>query len=653
MNLRQVHLDFHTSEKVKNIGENFTKENFQKALKEGHVNSITVFSKCHHGWSYHPSKTNEMHPELKFDLLKEQIEAAHEIGVKTPVYLSAGLDEKDAVKHHDWLARNKDQSIMRTPDFETPGYHIICFNTPYLDILLKQIKEVCENYDADGIFLDIVGVKACYCENCRNQLIKEGKDPFDEKAALELGERVYANYTKRVRETIDSVKPGLPVFHNAGHINCGRRDRAFMNTHLEVESLPTGGWGYDNFPLTAAYVRTLDMDFLGMTGKFHTSWGEFGGFKHPNALKYEAVLSFANGAGCSVGDQCHPDGMLEPATYKLIGNAYKFLEEREEYFCKDFFADIGVISNEAMSEAVLEGFEVSHDSDAGFARMLLEGHYLFNVVDAEGDFSPYKVIILPDSIEITPKIEKPLKEFVKNGGKILATGKSGLKNGKFAFDFGCEFDGLNENNPCYFRPCFEIDEYENTAFVMYSDNYKLENVTGEVVGLRENSYFNRTVEHFCSHQHTPNDKSQTYPATVIGKDGAYIGWEVFKEYAENGSFIVKKLVLSVLERLVENRSLTVENLPSQGVCTMAKQKEKNRIVVNLLFANPIKRGKGIEIIEDIIPISGVKVKVKTDKKIKRAYLAPENKEIEFTQNQNEVHVENININCMQILVLEY
>ena len=101
MNYRQIHLDFHTSEKVAGIGKNFDKKQFQEALKAGHVNSITVFSKCHHGWAYHPSKANEMHPNLDFDLLGAQIEAAHEIGVKTPVYLSAGFDEKYAVKHQE------------------------------------------------------------------------------------------------------------------------------------------------------------------------------------------------------------------------------------------------------------------------------------------------------------------------------------------------------------------------------------------------------------------------------------------------------------------------------------------------------------------------------------------------------------------------
>ena len=52
MNFRQVHLDFHTSEKIDGIGSRFSKKQFQEALKAGHVNSITVFSKCHHGWAY-------------------------------------------------------------------------------------------------------------------------------------------------------------------------------------------------------------------------------------------------------------------------------------------------------------------------------------------------------------------------------------------------------------------------------------------------------------------------------------------------------------------------------------------------------------------------------------------------------------------------
>ena len=128
MRMRQVHLDFHTSEKIPGIGSAFSKEQFQSALKAGHVDSITVFSKCHHGWAYHPSTANKMHPNLTFDLLGAQLEACREIGVNAPVYLSAGFDEKEVLDHPEWLNVNPDG--VETATFSKPHYHLMCYNTP-------------------------------------------------------------------------------------------------------------------------------------------------------------------------------------------------------------------------------------------------------------------------------------------------------------------------------------------------------------------------------------------------------------------------------------------------------------------------------------------------------------------------------------------
>ena len=40
---RQVHLDFHTSELIPNIGAQFDKKQFQSALLEGNINQINIF----------------------------------------------------------------------------------------------------------------------------------------------------------------------------------------------------------------------------------------------------------------------------------------------------------------------------------------------------------------------------------------------------------------------------------------------------------------------------------------------------------------------------------------------------------------------------------------------------------------------------------
>jgi len=652
---RQVHLDFHTSEVIPGIGSGFSKEQFQRMLKTGHVNSITVFSKCHHGWAYHPGKANEIHPALGFDLLGEMIEAAHKIGVKTPVYISAGLDEKMARRHPEWLIRDKEDNTNWVKDFMTPGYHAFCFNTPYLDYLLSQIREVVENYDADGIFLDIVGVRLCYCQYCVAALRSEGRDPRDIKAVEELGEKTYADYTKRVEEVIHSIKPGMRIFHNGGHIRRGRRDLASMNTHLELESLPTGGWGYDHFPLSARYVQNLGMEFLGMTGKFHTTWGEFGGYKHPNALRYETALSIANGAKCSIGDQLHPTGLMDKATYELIGAAYTEVEKKEAWCCDvENMADVALLSVEAAGINDRDGAKKTGRSDAGAVRMLLEGKFLFDVIDLEEDFFRYKVIILPDKIRVDRVLKTRLEAFFKKGGRILATGESGIneEGDAFALDLGVRWLGTNPYRPGYFRPDFKLENLGDASFIFYSQGQNISLDGGTALGYREDPYFNRDVFTFCSHQHTPGSGRIAGPGMVESTCGIYFAWDVFEDYATKGSLCLKECVLFALNRLLKEKTLETD-LPAQGIVTLMNQKSRNRLVNHLLYASPVRRGDSIEVIEDILPVYGTRVNLRIPFDIKRVYLAPQMKDIDFTLENGVLSYEVECFECHQMVVADY
>lgn len=648
MNYRQVHLDFHTSEHIEEIGKDFSKENFQEMLRHGHVDSITVFSKCHHGMSYHPTKIGCMHPHLGFDLLGAQIEAAHEIGVRTPVYLSAGIDGYMMSLHPEWLRYAYVDGKIKPPDYTWPGFHHpFCFNSPYLDYLLAQIREVVENYDADGIFLDIVGVSPCCCRYCLKELSDRGESPEDEDAIIRQAERVYANYTRRVRECIDGVKPGLPVFHNGGHIIRGRRDLAHMNTHLELESLPTGGWGYDHFPLSAAYAQTLGMDYLGMTGKFHGTWGEFGGYKHKNALRYEVALSAAFGAKCSIGDQLHPRGQMDNATYTLIGAAYSELEAKEQWLCDaKNIADVALLS--------IQNVTWQDKSDSGVCRILLEGGYLFGVVDGEADFSQYKVIILPDNITIKGELQIKLENFVKGGGKLLASGTSCLntdKNG-FLFDLGAQYVSANPYNPDYIRPCFDIHDMERADYVMYSKGISI-TATGEVLAHRVDPYFNRSTFKYCSHKHTPPSPSSTSAGMTEGRDGIYIAWNVFEDYATSGMIILKKIVCHALDKLLGKHKSGRASLPAQGVFTLTEQKRENRLIAHLLYASPVKRGDGVEVIEDILPIYNTKLQIRVDnREVRRVYLAPQNEDLDYSIFDGVLTTTVPRLECHQMVVVE-
>ncbi|RAP77581.1 beta-galactosidase trimerization domain-containing protein [Paenibacillus montanisoli] len=656
MRFRQVHLDFHTSEAIPGIGSRFSKEQFQAMLRKGHVDSVTVFSKCHHGWAYHPSEANEQHPGLDFDLLGAMIDAAHEIGVKTPVYISAGLDEKLARRHPEWLYRDKEERTSWAKNFMQPGYHEFCMNTPYLGVLLKQIEEVVRNYDADGIFLDIVGVRQCYCQYCVAALRSEGKDPRSEKDVLALGERTYAHYGRAVKELIHGIKPDMPIFHNGGHIRRGRRDLAQMNTHLELESLPTGGWGYDHFPLSARYSQTLGLPFLGMTGKFHTSWGEFGGYKHPNALRYETALSIANGARCSIGDQLHPDGLMDEATYELIGQAYREVEEKEPWCAGAVgVSDVALLSLEAAGVHNTTGqADFTGHSDAGAVRILLEGKILFDVIDLEADFSRYKVIILPDEVLLGDALAASLKSYIAGGGKVLASGRSGLmKDGSgFGLDFGVEWLGENPYQPDYFRPGFELNSLGGAAFICYGKGQRIGLQGGTALGRREDPYFNRDVFTFCSHQHTPSSRQDGGPGMAEGPDGIYIAWNVFEDYGTKGSLMLKETVLHALNRLLGSGKTLETSLPAQGIVTLQKQPAEGRYINHLLYASPVKRGNGIEVIEDILPVYDTKVTLQLKEEATAVYLAPQRTEIPFAQQDGKLTYSLERLDGHQMVIIE-
>lgn len=659
MEFRQVHLDFHTCDEIKGVGSKFSKENFQNALKEGHISQITVFAKCHHGWAYFPSETNIMNPALDFDLLGSQIEAAHEIGVKTPVYLSAGIDEKVARVHPEWLMREKDETMCWTPDFTRPGFHRICFNTPYLNVLKTQVEEVVQKYDCDEIFLDIVGVYPCYCQSCVRARLAKGQDPYNPDAAYQMACETYLNYTKEMRASVDKYKPGLPIFHNAGHLECGRRDFAYSNSHLELESLPTGGWGYDHFPLSAAYARTLGLDFSGMTGKFHGTWGDFGGFKHPNALRYEAALSVANGAKVSVGDQMHPLGFMDNGTYKLIGEAFKEIEEKEPWL-DDVKAvtDVAILSQEGlfhyMHPTSAPKGKNAYQGDIGAGRILLEGKYLFNMIDTEADFCDYKVIIVPDDGEIDDKLTEKLKDFTSKGGKVLATGKScvNVNTNDFSIDLGAKYIGECKYAPAYIKPDFEMEGLFDTTYVVYTPSYEVE-AKGTVLTDRVNSYFNRTTFHFCSHGQTPYNPDDTHPAITYGKDGIYVSFPLFTEYALKGSLISKRIITHMLDLLLDDKKTICVDMPSQGVVTLMDQQKENRMINHLLFATPIKRGQKTEVIEDIIPLYNISVKIRTDKNVKRVYKAPSHEDVKYEFKDNVLSYTLDHLECHQMIVIDY
>jgi hypothetical protein len=650
MRFRQVHLDFHTHADIPDIGEKFNAKTFAGSLKDAHVDSVTVFSKCHHGLSYHPTKVGRMHPHLKFDLLRAQVDALHDVGIKAPVYLTAGWDELAAFEHPEWRIVLPDNSfaMFRAPEGNGVGWAFLDLSTPYLDYLVAQTEEMLEMFpDADGIFMDISFQLHSISSSAKTKMGAMGLDWTNPEDRDIFTNDSVENYFVRIRDAVHKHDPKMPLFFNSGHVRRGLRSHyADFYSHLEVESLPTAGWGYEHFPLSARYIDPLGIPFLGMTGKFHTHWGEVGGYKHPQALIYEVGAMLAQGARVSIGDHLHPSGKLESSTLKLVAPAFKYIADRENWAVDTTNrADIAMLSVEAAERPKLVGVPQYYASpDEGCVRILLEAKYAFDVVDLESDFARYRLVILPDTVKVDAALKVKLDAYVKQGGKVLLTGMSGIDpSSGFVLDVGGVWEGTSPNTQGDYLlpiPTLQASFVEDPLF-MYLPAQRVRATDGRVLGDVYEPYFDRTARHFMGHLHAPARPQPTGYAGGLEKSGyTYLSFPIFSCYQKDGAVAMIEIVERVIDFAMGGNRLITTSLPRAGRATVRRQDRWSRDIVHVMHATPAlrgtERGSTVQPIQDLVPLYETRVSVATRGPVKSVRLVPSSDALPFAVANDRV-----------------
>lgn len=643
---RQVHLDFHTSGQIPNIGAGFDPEAFASLLKKASVNSVTCFGRCHHGYIYHPTEKfpERLHPHLKRpNLLNEQIEACHRQNIRVPIYVTVQWDEFTANRHPEWLMRDEfDRPYNYNNNNFSPGfYKHLCVFTPYVDFLKAYIAELFEKVPmVDGLFFDIHHVYPNANTHCIAAMRAQGLNAADPAVRLAFYEQVIRNFKAEMTDFVRKLDKQCAIFYNGGHVGPDIRTSLASYTHLELESLPSGGWGYLHFPLTARFARTLGKDVLGMTGKFHTSWGDFHSLKNQAALEFECFTMLALNAKCSVGDQLHPNGKLDAATYELIGKVYGEVA-RKEPWCENAVAvnDIAVFSTEEYNPYSQDA-RTPYDM-MGAIRMLQEGKHQFDVIDSQSDLSGYKLLILPDRIPVGPELATRLEAFVAQGGSLMASYQSGLTPdlSKFASPvFGLEMLGEAPFSPDFLslNGSGLGKGLPSTELVMYQKGMEVKLQGAEALLMANVPYFNRTWEHFSSHRHTPSAGKEGYPAVTRNGRVVYFMHPIFNQYAQNAPRWCRTIFLNALQMLLPSPVLQLGNAPSAMVATVNLQEASSRYVLHLLHYVPERRGNAFDTIEDVIPVSNISASVRVPKTVKRVTLVPQGRNLPFRQQGGRV-----------------
>lgn len=644
---RQVHLDFHTSEHIEGVGARFSKQNFQQALKLARLKAINIFAKCHHSWSYYPTKVGRTHPQLKFDLLGAEIEACHEVGVECPIYYTVGWSANDAEAHPEWCAREKngafvvsDLNLAAKPDEPRPytSWKLLCPSGDYHRHIMSQVEEICRRYPSiDGLWFDIYQIdRSCYCANCRRRMQADGVNVDDPGAVVGNFARQYRDHMRAMRELIARHHPkatkatvffnGTPKTSRPANFTYGLYE---FNTNQDIEDLPTTWGGYDKLPLQSKIHLSLGSPVTAMSGKFHKAWGEFGGFKHADALKFEAAAMIAFGAACNFGDQMHPSGEMDLETYRLIGEAFAYSEKIEAY-------GLGGIP---VSKLGL-WFTNDVDADQGVVQLLLDTHNDFAIARVD-NIAAFDTIVIPSGRMLDAKQAAALNQFAARGGKLIAFAQGALDRTaqRFAIDTGASYEG-----PARFKIDYTIAAAEvardlvSSPFLNYDAGLRAVPQAGtQVLARVREPYFDRTYAKYSSHRDTPYRlEDAPHPAVIRRGNVIWFAHALDRQYKTHGLRLHRQLFSNALALVYREPMLEVE-LPSTARVSLLHQPHARRFVAHLLYAPPVHRGE-VESIEDMPPLHNVDVTVRLPQAPRRAYTVPGKKELFLNKSGNAVTV---------------
>ncbi|MEA2735444.1 MAG: hypothetical protein QOE14_1895 [Humisphaera sp.] len=635
LRFRQIHLDFHTGPWIPDVGVDFDAKEFARQMKQAHVDSVTVFAKCHHGHLYYDTKRPERHPGLsaRVNLLEQQVEALHREGIRAPIYISVMCDEYVAEQHPEWVAVEPDgRRVGRGPlEGRNSAWQILDMSSPYQDFLAEQTREVLAKFKpVDGIFFDMTWDQPSVSQWAKRQMDEWGLDPEKEDDRYRHAHRVALNYMKRFRDMVKKSSRDASVFFNGRAVSNLREEYPYQ-TQSEIESLPTGGWGYMYFPKNVRFARNFPLPYMGMTARFHKSWADFGGIKPYAALEYETSQMIAQGARCSIGDQMHPRGTLDKAAYDLIGRVYERVEQREPWLLDAKpLVQIGVLQSEERPTGQGGRIRIA-GAEEGAIRMLNHLNHQFDLIDRAADFANYELLILPDGVRVDDALAKKIRAFLKGGGKILASGTSGLSaDGTEVLlpELGVKAHGFSPFQTTYIRFGKEISsDVPATDHVIYERGVRV-TASGGATTLAKvvEPYFDRSWRHFSSHFQTPPDKVSKFAAAVEKKDVAYIAFPIFTAFAQHGNVPYRLLVRNILERLLPEPLLRID-APSSTETSVTQQRK--RTIVHVLYYSPERRTEKLDLIEDVVPLFDVPMSLKLDRSPKKVYAAPAGTQIPF------------------------
>jgi len=638
-----IFFDFHTMPANPDVGKGFDFDAITGQLADAGVDYMVFPARCNLGTAYYDTKVGIRHPALEYDLIGRLSAACEKRAIALTTYINIGLSHEEALLHREWCVVTEEGYTYK-PNRLDHFFRQMCYGTAYADHVIEMVREVVSGYPIAGLFFDCMYTSPCVGVECLRDMKALGYDWQDAEQLHDYNYLKMNRMAQRLSDAARAIKPDLLIYCNGIDYEAQRDS----GTYLEFECLPTGGWGYEALPMGARYLRTLGKPVLNMSGRFHKSWGDFGGIRTEPSLEYDLVYGLANAMRCTIGDHFHPRGDINQPVFDLYRHLYDRLRPLEPWLeGARAEVDTAVVwpmpypGYKCMSPARRPEWDKHYTAIKGACRMLCELKWQFDIVTDYIDWDAYDLLVLPDHTLLDEQWAARIRKHLAKGGAILSSAWAGLDPEKKGFVFpewGARYGGDDPYDPAFFTPAKGMAEgLPDMPITLYQRGTRIEPLDGaEVLGEIVAPYYNRHWDGEHGFLYMPPDKPTGRACGVVKGRVAHFSHPLFSSYIVDGQVPVKQYVSNALARIMPDPLVRAPGLPSFARVNVTAQ--PGRRMVWIMSYVPERRGDTVDMIEEPIELRDVGVALRADgREVKSVYLAPGREPLTFSLRDGYLH----------------
>ena len=588
-------------------------------------------------------------PYLKGDSLRRIVEACHENGIRVLARTDFSKVRKSLYEQHpEWAFRTKEDQIM-----EYNGDVQVCINGDYQQRYAFEIlREMFDKIPFDGLFCNMGGFQTrdydfkdygnCHCENCRSKFremyglelpeTEDLKDPVYGRY-LKFQERILKEYRERIVAFVKGISPDLCF-----------DDEAYARIEAATEyKLRLPHWQYH----ASSNCRVILGDGTSDIICSNTSVDYIGySLRHvavsPALQELRLWQNLTNLGALDYYLIGRLDNHLDRSGFKRIKKVFAFHAEHEQAY-------LGLKSK---AEVLMKRTHrwVASPEEKGWIRTLTECHIPFAEIlpteFADVSLSRYRLLILPDIKSVTKEEAKQIDEYIKEGGRVIATGETGLYDPYTGLRETQILDCLGVTKIAGIRKdmlssMFLIEEKDKESFPSFTDTDVVP--VGELMVYNEiSAEAERYLKLIPPHSYGPPERCYFTEVTQIpgvtrysyGKGfSVYIPWLPGTFYNLGGHSNTFLFMKDVLQKLCKVRSIAPDLNPMVEVSLAGRSNGE-------LFVQLVNNSGcfGLSFF-DPIPMYGCRLEIPSGQPPKAIISLKSGKSIPFEYRDSLIHLE--------------